>query len=488
MNRPSFTYFVFVATIVSTFHFSAQRSNAEEPIRLDADKPNVVLVMSDDQGWGQTGYNNHPLLKTPNLDAMAANGLRFNRFYAAAPVCSPTRAAVLTGRTNRRTGVESHGYALRLQEKTLAQAMAKAGYATGHFGKWHLNGMRGPGVPILANDSHNPGVFGFQKWLSVTNFFDRNPIMSRAGEFEEFKGDSSEIIVDEAVKFIKANAEMKRPSFSVIWFGTPHNPFMADPVDTKGFEHLDNDSKDQLGELVAMDRSIGTLRQALKDAGVADNTIVWFTSDNGGLSKIKPSTVGKLRGFKGSVYEGGLRVPGIIEWPSKIKPRITKFPAVSMDIFPTIAEIVGLADDSMLTIHDGMSLKLVFAEELINRDKPIPFSFQESKAVIVDNHKIVFTGPKNKTKKFELYDVVADPSEKNDLMASQPELANRMMDLVKKLDTSIEKSIAGRDYPSAKLNIGENPEPKNWTDVPAYKPYFEEWKNRPEYKSRLKKK
>ena len=165
-----------------------------------AAKPNVVLVMADDQGWGQTGYRNHPALKTPHLDAMAANGLRFDRFYAGGPVCSPTRATVLTGRTHDRTGVFDHGYALRQQEKTLGQAMKNAGYATGHFGKWHLNGLRGPGAPIFKEDTHHPGAFGFDEWLSVTNFFDRNPIMSHKGKIEEYAGDSSEIIVDEALK------------------------------------------------------------------------------------------------------------------------------------------------------------------------------------------------------------------------------------------------------------------------------------------------
>ena len=153
---------------------------------LAAAKTNVVLVMADDQGWGQTGYYNHPVLKTPHLDAMAANGLRFDRFYAGGPVCSPTRASVLTGRTHDRTGVFSHGYALRDQEKPLPKAMQKAGYATGHFGKWHLNGLRGPGVPILKEDTHGPGGFGFDEWLSVTNFFDKDPVMSRKGKFEEF--------------------------------------------------------------------------------------------------------------------------------------------------------------------------------------------------------------------------------------------------------------------------------------------------------------
>ena len=167
-----------------------------------ASPPNIVLVMADDQGWGQTGYYHHPILKTPHLDAMAAAGLRLDRFYAGAPVCSPTRGSVLTGRANDRIGVQSHGYALRRQEITLASILKNAGYVTGHFGKWHLNALRGPGVPILNTDDHHPGHFGFDHWLSVTNYFDRDPILSRRGKFEEHEGDSSEIVVDEAIDFM----------------------------------------------------------------------------------------------------------------------------------------------------------------------------------------------------------------------------------------------------------------------------------------------
>ena len=154
-------------------------------LALAAQKPNVILVMADDMGYGQTGYYNHPVLKTPNLDAMASNGIRFDRFYAGAPNCSPTRATVLTGRTNDRTGVHNHGYAINKQEKTIAQAFQNAGYSTAHFGKWHLNGLRGPGAPIFKEDAHHPGHLGFDYWLSVTNFFDMNPILSRNGKWEE---------------------------------------------------------------------------------------------------------------------------------------------------------------------------------------------------------------------------------------------------------------------------------------------------------------
>ena len=464
-----------------------QPSPASEPIELTA-KPNIVLVMADDQGWGQTSFNNHPILKTPNLDAMTASGLRFDRFYAAAPVCSPTRASVLTGRTNRRTGVESHGYALRLQEKTIAQALQSAGYATGHFGKWHLNGMRGPGVPIFADDTHNPGVFGFDTWLSVTNFFDRDPILSRQGAFEAFKGDSSEIIVDEAIKFISAQAEANKPSFTVIWFGTPHSPFMAADEDAKPFAHLDKASQDQHGELVAMDRSIGTLRKALREKGIADNTILWFTSDNGGLPKIKPNTTGGLRGFKASVYQGGLRVPAIVEWPAAIKPRITKFPSVSMDIFPTIAEIVGLPADSMLQTVDGISLRKLFGEELNERKKPIPFNCLGNQAIIDNDWKLILlNGRKNKKKKYELYNLADDPNEKSNLFEDESnEHRDRMLRLLTETENSIDLSFEGNDYAEHKL-LPENPEPGYWSDIEKYQPFFEEWKLRPEYKGWLEK-
>ena len=330
-----------------------------------AERPNIVLVMTDDQGWGQTGYYNHPVLKTPNLDAMAANGLRLDRFYAGAPVCSPTRATVLTGRASFRTGVPSHGYALRLQEKSVAKALKDAGYATGHFGKWHLNGLRGAGAPVLGDDSHSPGAFGFGEWMTVTNFFETDPLFGRhTGKFEQMKGDSSEVIMTQALEFIGRQTKAKKPFFAVVWDGSPHSPWVASEEDRAAFKDLDEKAQHHYGELVAVDRSVGQLRKGLRDLGVADNTIVWFCSDNGGLPKFEPDTVGGLRGYKGSVYEGGLRVPGIIEWPAGIKPRITSYPAGTIDMFPTIADIVGLPKSSMLPVVDGVSLKPLFAAEI----------------------------------------------------------------------------------------------------------------------------
>ena len=456
-------------------------------IRVVGAKPNVVLVMADDQGWGQTGYYDHPVLKTPHLDAMAANGLRFDRFYAGGPVCSPTRATVLTGRTHDRTGVFSHGYALRDQEKTLPAAMKKAGYATGHFGKWHLNGLRGPGVPILAHDTHNPGAFGFETWLSVTNFFDLNPVMSRQGEFEEFEGDSSEIIVDEALKFISAQVKKDKPFFTVIWYGTPHSPWMALKKDEKPFGALSEKGRKHYAELVAMDRSVGSLRKGLRKLGVAQDTLFWFTSDNGGLPGFEPSTTGGLRGFKGGMYEGGLRVPAVIEWPAGIPaPRVTKRPAGAVDVFPTIAEVAGLPAASMLTPQDGESLVPIFAKETGPRKNPLIFRSQDRMAVVDNDWKLLSlpAGGGKRPAKLELYNLAADKAETTNLLASEKKIAADLRRKLETAKTSIEASVAGEDYPGGKLN----PQPPRifWTDVKDYHPHFKDWKNRPEYQSRLK--
>ena len=455
-----------------------------------AERPNVVLVMADDMGWGQTGYYDHPVLKTPNLDAMAAAGLRFDRFYAGAPNCSPTRATVMTGRTNDRTGVTNHGVPLRPQERTIAQAMQKAGYATGHFGKWHLNGLRGPGVPILKDDIRNPGRFGFETWLSVTNFFDMNPIMSRQGSFEEFEGDSSEIIVDEALKFIQEKAESKKPFFTVIWYGTPHSPFVAFDKDKSEFGELDSSSANHYGELVAMDRSIGTLRKGLRDLNIADNTLVWFCSDNGGLPKIKPDTVGGLRGFKGTIYEGGLRVPAIIEWPAGIAvPRITAHPACTMDIYPTLVEVAGLETSPLP--QDGVSLQSLFASEIGRRTKPIGFRHTNRTAYIDNEFKLLNArsskGKNSERDVFELYDVENDPSESKNLIDSRPDIAARLQKQWQQWNQSVEDSVKGFDYPEGKV-VPEDPGPRTWATMEEYKPYLSEWKDRREYRSTIKKK
>lgn len=444
------------------------------------DKPHIVFVMADDMGWGQTGYRGHPVLKTPNLDAMAGNGLRFERFYAGAPVCSPTRASVLTGRANDRTGVLSHGYALRLQEKTIAQALKSAGYVTGHFGKWHLNGLQGPGVPILSEDDYHPGNFGFDEWVSVSNFYDMDPLMSRRGTIEQFEGDSSEIAVAEAVKFLETHHQGGQPMFAVIWYGTPHSPFKASAEDKAPFSQLDDTSADHYGELVAMDRSMGTLRKKLRELGIAKNTLLVFCSDNGGLPRITPETVGGLRGFKGSVFEGGLRVPAVIEWPAVIKPRVTHYPASTLDLFPTVADILDLPANVMIRPIDGESLRPLLTRDIGERRKPIPFRFG-TKAALVDNHHKLLTEDIGKGD-FKLYNIETDPQESRDISTEEPEIAARMQKQLLEWNESVDASLSGKDYPKSELPLPP-PERQSWFDTERYKPYLKGWKERWEFRS-----
>lgn len=450
------------------------------------DGPHIVLVMADDQGWGETGYNGNPILKTPNLDQLADEGVRFDRFYAGGPVCSPTRATVLTGRNHNRCGVPSHGYALRRQEVTIADLLKGVGYQTGHFGKWHLNGLRGPGVPILSTDSHTPSEFGFDEWLSVTNFFDRDPILSRQGAFEEYRGDSSEIVIREALQFISDTLQTGRPSFSVVWYGTPHDPFFASDADAAAFNTLDERSKQHYGELAAMDRSIGTLRSGLKDLGIADDTLIWFCSDNGGLNRITPSSVGALRGFKGTLYEGGLRVPGIVHWPSKLgSDDVPHFPAGAVDIFPTLVDLLNIDASDSSRPMDGVSLLPAILGRQELRQTPLCFHYQNNTAVIDNNKKLIRFQEKRGKQRVEVYDLRTDIAESENIADMAVATSARLATTADRFEESMRLSIQGKDYPEGSVVQGE-PEPSFWMTHPDYAKHLDAWRVRPEFKPRLK--
>ncbi|MEM7700162.1 MAG: sulfatase-like hydrolase/transferase, partial [Verrucomicrobiota bacterium] len=205
-------------------------------------RPHIILVMADDQGWGDMAYNGHPTVVTPHFDEAAAKGIRFDRFYAAAPVCSPTRASVLTGRTPNRLGVFKWGYPIREQEETLAEILREAGYATGHFGKWHLGSVR-------RQSRSNPGYHGFDRWISAPNFYENGATLSDEGTARTFDGvESSFIAVDSALEWIE-EAGQDQPIFAVIWLGSPHSPHIADPIDSEHYADLPKADREFLGEV-----------------------------------------------------------------------------------------------------------------------------------------------------------------------------------------------------------------------------------------------
>ena len=333
-----------------------------------------------------------------------------------------------------------------------------------------MNGLRGPGIPILKEDSHHPGAFGFETWFSVSNFFDYDPLISRQGIIEQHRGDSSEIIVREALKFLRAKQNSGKPFFLVIWFGSPHAPMIASEADRAPFQNLPEKHQHHLGELKAMDRSIGALRNGLRQLGIARNTLLWFNSDNGGLPGYGKETVGHLRGNKGTMYEGGLRVPGIIEWPAVIqKSRMTSFRAGTMDIFPTIAEAAALPLTSMLQPQDGISLMPLLKNEIAARSKPLFFHHRNRSVIIDGDHKLI---AQNKT--FELYNLANDDQETRNLYNENDPVSQRLLKLYSDWKTSLNASREGKDYVEGVV-LPNNPQRRHWKDDPAYQPYFQQF-------------
>jgi arylsulfatase A-like enzyme len=329
-------------------------------VSISQTKPNIILFMTDDQGWGDVAYNGHKDLKTPNLDDLAKSGLRFDNFYSAAPVCSPTRGSVMTGRHPNRFGCFNWGYTLRPQEVTIAEALKTAGYVTGHFGKWHIGSVR-TGSPV------NPGASGFDEWLAGPNFFDLNPILSRKGIATQFQGESSIVTVDAAIEFIRENADSHQPFFTVVWVASPHTPFRAAEEDKALYSHLEEDLQNFYGEITGMDRAFGKLRQELKTLGIDQNTILWYSGDNGEVGSEWAD------GYKGQIYEGGLRIPAVLEWPARIPvPRVSKVPGNTSDIYPTLLEVAGVKVENQ-PILDGVSLLPVIDNKTDARTEPMGF-------------------------------------------------------------------------------------------------------------------
>lgn len=324
---------------------------------FSADLPNIILMMGDDHGWEETGYNGHPHVKTPVLDEMAATALKFERFYAAHPSCSPTRASFLTGRHPNRMGTFAPGWSFRPEEITIAHLLGKAGYHCAHLGKWHVGAVKKES-PV------SPLAMGFHECLSHDNFFEMNPSLSRnGGPPEVHQGESSDILIREAIQVIERAQKAGKPFFQIIWFGSPHEPYSGLPEDLALYDDLpskytskvkltSNETggtttrskgevlRERYAEITAMDRAIGTLRKHLAQNGLRENTLVFYCGDNGTSPE---SALGyPHRAAKASIYEGGTLVPGLIEWPARIpKPHSTSVRASTSDLLPTLAAIAG---------------------------------------------------------------------------------------------------------------------------------------------------
>jgi len=450
-------------------------TNQTLSIRITASqRPNVILCMCDDLGWGDVGYNGHPVLKTPHLDSMATQGIRFDRFYSGAPVCSPTRGSCLTGRHPYRYGIfhANTGHMLP-EEITLAEVLHAQGYATGHFGKWHLGTLtktiKDSNRGGTGNTSHYapPWDNGFDvcfsteakvpTWNPMFQPGTSNPYGTRYWRQDgqpvpidspEVQGDDSRVIMDQAAEFIRDMAEADRPFLTVIWFHTPHKPVVAGPEYRAMYSDHSEQKQQYYGCVTAMDEQVGRLRRELSELGIAENTMLWFCSDNGpenGTAGVTgPDGTNKFRARKRSLYEGGVRVPGLLVWPAQVKtPHVVTMPCSTSDYFPTVMEALGFAREGSPEPVDGISLVPLIKGAMTERPVPIGFQTPDSqqRALIDNQYKLYRTG----TKSYELYDLLSDPYETSDRASKHPQIVVRMQEALELWIDSCARSHAKND-------------------------------------------
>jgi arylsulfatase A-like enzyme len=446
---------------------------------------NVVFILADDLGWGELGCYGQTRIRTPNLDRLASQGMRFTRHYSGAPVCAPSRNALMTGlhighatvRGNRKAeGFPEGQHPIPDGALTIAEVFKKAGYATGAFGKWGLGPVGSTGDP---NRQGFDAFFGYNCQSVAHSFYpphlwrngekvalNAKPVPGHAkqpeGELrvQDWTGErhASAAILEESLKFLDRNAQ--RPFFLYLPFTEPHAALQP-PPELLDLYPKDWDEKPYRGEngytphprpraayaamISNLDRSVGKVLEALDRLGAAERTLVVFTSDNGTTHRGKGaggvagvdadffrSTAG-LRAFKGSVYEGGIRVPLLVRWPGRIRPGSTSdVPSYFPDHFPTLCEAAGLPVPPGL---DGVSLLPVLEERELPKRPPMLWAFPEyggQYAVTFGNLKVVRQGVKTKQPgPWEVYDLVADPGEANDLAAKHPDAVRRAIGLLK---------------------------------------------------------
>lgn len=413
-------------------------------------RPNVVVFLADDLGWGDLACYGHPLIKTPHLDKFATQGLRLTQCYSASAVCSPSRSAIVTGRTPYRNGVftwipAGRDIHLRRSEITFARLLHDQGYATCHVGKWHLNGY--------FNDPRHPqpNDHGYDWWMATQNNAapsHKNPNnFVRNGEpVGELTGFSAPLVVEEGIKWLKEKRDPQQPFCLAVWTHEPHLPIESDPKFQDLYKDLpDPDQRQHHGNVSQLDDAFGRLMATLDELKLTDNTFVAFTSDNGpegdGIKARNRGSTGGLRGRKRDVYEGGIRVPGIIRWPGHVTPNTTSdVPVIGSDLFVTVCEIAKVPVPADRVLDGGSLLPLFAGKSEVTRQRPLYWRCAiaanwPKTAMRIGDWKIVANEPLTR---FELYQIKNDPNEQNNLAERDREKFAEMREALIKLNGEIE--------------------------------------------------
>ena len=409
-------------------------------VSLDQEEsPNIVVFLADDLGWKDVGWHGSEI-PTPNLDRLASAGAQLDYFYVQ-PVCSPTRAAFMTGRYPIRHGLQvgvirpwaQHG--LPLEEQTLAQGLKDAGYATAIVGKWHLGHFRKEYLPTRRGFDHQYGHYN-----GAIDYFEH----TRDGGFDWHRDDqvcrdqgySTHLLADEAIRIVQQYAG-KKPIFLYVPFNAVHSPHQVPKKYLEGFGHLKGDRRSYAGMLTAMDESIGRIIEAIDAAGERSDTLFFFSSDNGGPAPGKVTSNGTLRASKGTVYEGGVRVPALMTWEGKIPAgSIVKEPMHIVDLYPTLLGVAQAKVDQNLPI-DGINMWDAVAKgEAMPEREILINAAPKSGALRLGDWKLVVhegksgaigeaneeqEGEERTLRGIELFDLATDPNEKSNVAAAHPQ-------------------------------------------------------------------
>ena len=454
------------------------------PSAVAADQPNIIYILADDLGWADVGWHGSEI-KTPNLDKLASGGAKLEQFYVL-PVCTPTRAALLTGRYPIRHGLQVSvvrpwaQYGLPLDERTLPQALKDASYTTHISGKWHLGHFQREYLPTRRGFDTQYGHYnGALNYL--THDRDGGHDWHRNDQECRDEGYATTLLGSEAVRVIE-QAQPGKPFFLYLPFNAPHAPLQAPAGYLKRYAHLTDKKRQVYASMVeCLDDQVGRVVAALEQRGLTDNTLILFSSDNGGLPGVGGAANGKLRGQKGTLNEGGTRVCAFANWPGHIKPgTVVTEPLHIVDWFPTL---VNLAGGSLQQQHplDGRDLWPV-----ITAGKPSPHedilinAMPNSGAIRMGGWELVVNGhitandlenataPKAGAKKdadsvVELFNLTEDPYEQNNLAAQNPER-------VRQLRARLEAYQAAAVPPKAENQPANHQPPRVWGQLGRFQP------------------
>lgn len=441
-------------------------------------RPNFIQILTDDQGWGDLASFGHQFMITPNIDKLAAEGIKFTNCYSAAAVCSPSRSAILTGRTPYRNGVyrfipDNHFCHLPAKEVTLPQLLRTSGYQTAHFGKWHLSYFdekKIKGDHAYADfkfgkeDQPTMKDYGYDYYFATGNVArpnHQNPLnfFLNGKPMGEMKGFSAQIVAEQFRKWLLETRAKNEPFFITIWFNEPHGPVNSDPKFLNLYKNskakLDSSMVQYMANVTQLDEAVGTVVKSLKEIGEYENTLIWYSSDNGpegasehgsfntsdspyGPSRYRGET-GGLRGRKRFTHEGGVRVPGIISWPEGLKNygvkpgNVSGVPIIGSDVFPTLLELASVKIPTK-NVLDGASIVPVLEGKSFTR--PRPLYWRNGSAIGLRDGIWKMVGDPMR-KHFALYNLSIDTRETTDLAAYEPAVYERMKNALINYDKEV---------------------------------------------------